>query len=409
MRLLSVIVPMLTCHATFTASGAPVSVEHSDFSLKLNKIDSIIERNHVRMIHKRGLYYRRSPTSFLQLGQKTLSRFTGIRLHDQVLASKKLATYFANIEIGTDPVSTFRVLFDTGSCEFWVPDESCLSKQCRGHRKYRKSSTFEGRFNEDGTPSLMDVQYLSGSLQGYDGYETVHLSDGIFVPHTNIGFATRLDIPLLQDLEWDGIVGLGFKNHEISERGVLPFVDRIVSSQVLKKRKLANQFAYYLSADGGALTFGGADLSKKESPAEEFSWAAVDPSNSYWTAGGASIIDTGTYLIYAPTVVMDRYLSDLHISSCKDKDSLPDLVFQFKGVPKNGQPTVVELQLGPDDYVLEFINDDGGHECMLGIAADDSEAEDGLTGWTFGQVLLRGYYTVFDRDNLAVGFVRAKH
>ena len=39
-------------------------------------------------------------------------------------------------------------------------------------------------------------------------------------------------------------------------------------------------------------------------------------------------------------------------------------------------PTIVELQLSPDDYVLEFVNDDGVHECMLGIAADESEAED---------------------------------
>lgn len=49
----------------------------------------------------------------------------------------------------------------------------------------------------------------------------------------------------------------------------------------------------------------------------------------------------------------------------------------------DGAPTVVELQLSPDDYVLEFVNDDGVHECMLGIAADDSEAEDvglGCTG-----------------------------
>ncbi|CDJ48168.1 eukaryotic aspartyl protease, putative [Eimeria brunetti] len=138
---------------------------------------------------------------------------------------------------------------------------------------------------------------------------------------------------------------------------------------------------------------------------------------------------------------MENYLSGLHVSACDDKKTLPDLVnynwpsaetysttnvstaqnFQFQGVPTrkrawrpilqlplppstsihpDGMPTIVELQLSPDDYVLEFINDDGVHECMLGIAADESENED---------VLMRGYYTVFDRDHLAVGFVRAKH
>ncbi|KAL8271796.1 hypothetical protein Esti_004305 [Eimeria stiedai] len=127
------------------------------------------------------------------------------------------------------------------------------------------------------------------------------------------------------------------------------------------------------------------------------------------SASGASIIDTGTYLIYAPSRVMENYLSDLRVSTCEDKNHLPDLVFQFEGVSTNEGRTVVELQLSPDDYVLEFVDEGGNHECMLGIAADDSEEQDGLSGWTFGQVFLRGYYTVFDRDDLAVGFVRAKH
>ena len=78
-----------------------------------------------------------------------------------------------------------------------------------------------------------------------------------------------------------------------------------------------------------------------------------------------------------------------------------------------GERTIVELQMNPDDYVLEFVDDDGRHECMLGIAADDSEEEDvrisvvanlkhesslticsfvtkGLRGWTFGQVRYHG-------------------
>nr|ABK31937.1 aspartic protease 6 [Toxoplasma gondii] len=385
-------------------------IQHSNVSIPLSKIDTIYEKEHVKQLHQLRKMANRMKTipEFLQLRQHPLSSVSEIPLHDQVIASKKLATYYGEISIGSEPERAFKVLFDTGSCEFWVPDEtwSALSMQCIGHTKYRRSASFQPRFNQNGKPSLMNVVYLSGTLQGYDGYDTVHLGNGISVPHTNIGFGTLVDIPLLRDLAWDGIVGLGFKNHEISSRGVVP---------------LYNQFAYYLNADGkgGSMTFGGADLSKKEYPTEEFRhvWIPVDPSDSYWTGqtavtqtdGKKSIVDTGTYLIYAPATVMENELSDISVSSCDDKKRLPDLILQFLGNPQHGGDSVVEVRLSPDDYVLEFLEDDGSRECMLGIAMDDAAEEDALDGWTLGQVFLRCYYTVFDRDNLQIGFARAKH
>ncbi|KAL8431630.1 hypothetical protein Efla_005689 [Eimeria flavescens] len=270
--------------------------------------------------------------------------------------------------------------------------------------------------------------------------------------------------PVLKRKTQDGIVGLGFENNEIKERGVLPFVDRVVASGVLKQKHLA---VYPTKSD----------LAKKENPQEEFrflleifgigekqlnNWVAVDPANSYWTVnvlsvrktkrkdsyatrsvlfagtrqevsdstlfsssfslflflivcwkhaedGGASIVDTGTYLIYAPSRVMDKYLAELQVSSCDDRNTLPGLVSRLIDQRQQSGSSVVELQLDPNDYVLEFIEEDGTHECMMGITADDSAAEDGLKGWTFGQVFLRAYYTIFDRDDLALGFVRAKH
>lgn len=118
-------------------------------------------------------------------------------------------------------------------------------------------------------------------------------------------------------------------------------------------------------------------------------------------SGCKSIVDTGTYLIYGPSDQLQTFLADMTIQNCSEKSSLPNLGLMFKGYPKNGKDTAFELILTPDDYVLEF-EVDGKNDCVVGIGSDNEDS-----GWTLGQVFLKAYYTVFDRDNEAVGFVKS--
>lgn len=89
------------------------------------------------------------------------------------------------------------------------------------------------------------------------------------------------------------------------------------------------------------------------------------------------------------------------IQNCSDKSNLPDLGFMFKGYSQNGKDSAFELILTPDDYVLEFeVN--GKNDCVVGIGSDNEDS-----GWTLGQVFLKAYYTVFDRENEVIGFVKS--
>ena len=91
----------------------------------------------------------------------------------------------------------------------------------------------------------------------------------------------------------------------------------------------------------------------------------------------------------------------MNLNTCEDRNNLPSLGLVFKGYTINGKDEAFELILTPDDYVLEFeVN--GKSDCVIGIGSDNEDS-----GWTLGQVFLRAYYTVFDRESEAIGFVKS--
>lgn len=403
---------------------------------------SAVNKNKIGYLEKHSSL--KNPTVFHSgtVVENVKDDFISIRLNKQDVASKYVSTYYGEITIGEDSSNKMNVLFDTGSSEFWIPFESCTSSQCSKHNRYKKSPSFKYKYDNKGSPSLLEINYLSGSIQGFDGYDTVKLGTNLEIPHTNISFATNIEIPILEDFKWDGIVGLGFENEDSRKRGIKTFLDHVVESKVLSDRNYRNIFGYYLSDSGGMITFGGINNSLKRTQEEDFVWTPVSTELGFWTidilgvrkekmanidenekdelvvryegfhdGGKRSIVDTGTFLMYAPKKTMENYLSDLKVNSCDDKKNLPHLIFQIKATPlKNIKGmAVIELTLSPDDYVVEYINEETlTNECILGIQADDQYEEDHIEGWTLGQVFLKSFYTIFDKDNLLIGFVRSK-
>lgn len=125
-------------------------------------------------------------------------------LKQQMLSEKHLATYYGTIEIRGQ---TFRVLFDTGSCEFWIPAEGCTTPRCLHHRRY---NSHQELFRYAQTP-VLNIQYLSGRVQGKMVYEDVRV-ENVVVPQQVIGLADVVDIELLDVCSFAAAVLFG-ANH----------------------------------------------------------------------------------------------------------------------------------------------------------------------------------------------------
>lgn len=124
----------------------------------------------------------------------------------------------------------------------------------------------------------MRIQYLSGEVTGKMGKETILLGD-LVVPNQVVGVASIVKIPLLDEVVWDGILGLAYPNRNLKAQGIKPIMDNIIYNDVLKKRNEKNQLSYYLGPDSGSISFGGVDVRYKRSQDEEFVWAPITEEN----------------------------------------------------------------------------------------------------------------------------------
>ncbi len=74
-----------------------------------------------------------------------------------------------------------------------------------------------------------------------------------------MGIADEVNIPLLDDVEWDGIVGLSYPNNKIKNQHVDPLFDNMIKQHTLTQRGLRDVFGYVMSRQGGSLSFEEAD------------------------------------------------------------------------------------------------------------------------------------------------------
>ncbi|XP_075396457.1 chymosin-like [Tenrec ecaudatus] len=307
--------------------------------------------------------------------------------------------YFGKISIGTPP-QEFTVVFDTGSSDLWVPSIYCSSEACQNHHRFdpSKSSTFQ---NMD---QPLSIQYGTGSMQGFLGYDTVTVSD-IVDPHQTVGLSTQEPGDVFTYSEFDGILGLAYPS--LASEYSVPVFDNMMSRHLVAQ----DLFSVYMSRNGqgSMLTLGAIDSSYYTG---SLHWVPVTVQE-YWQftvdsitvdgvvvacdGGCQAILDTGTSLLVGPGSdilniqkvigATEGQYGEFDIN-CGSLSSMPTVVFHIHGQ---------QYPLPPSAYTNQ--DEDA---CTSGFQGDNSSQQ-----WILGDVFIREYFSVFDRANNRLGLAKA--
>lgn len=316
------------------------------------------------------------------------------------------AQYYGNVKIGSPP-QNFRVIFDTGSSNLWVPEvgcEHCGSKWVGEKNKFEENQS--SSFQVVGTD--FNIQYGSGPVSGIFGEDTITLAEDIATTGQLFGLvqdAGGLGFAYLMG-KFDGILGLAFNT--ISIDGVKTPMDNAFEQGAIDEKV----FSFFLGdEEDGELTIGGVDESRYvgefhkvdllEATYWEIAVNSINVGGSGISEDTTAIVDSGTSFLTGPTkVVADiakafggkRSFSGEYFLDCDQAKSIPDLTFDIAG----------------KDYTLEakdlFIESNG--TCILTIMALDIPQG---PKWILGDVFMRKYYTMFDMEKKQVGFAKLKH
>uniref|UniRef100_A0A8C6JFB9 renin n=1 Tax=Melopsittacus undulatus TaxID=13146 RepID=A0A8C6JFB9_MELUD len=309
--------------------------------------------------------------------------------------------YFGEISIGT-PAQTFKVVFDTGSANLWVPSYKCspLYSACISHSRYDSSKSRTYIANGTG----FAISYGTGSVKGFLSQDVVMVS---MSPQQ--GDATVLPAFPFIFARFDGVLGMGYPSQAID--GITPVFDRILSQQILKEDVFSVYYSRWVlwGAGGSEIILGGTDPAYYTG---DFHYLNVSKSG-YWQIsmkgvsvgaemlfckdGCSAAVDTGASYITGPAGPISVLMKAIGAAEMAEGGvSIPLTPHSISPLPV---PSAASYILRQSQY--------GEDICVVAFSGLDIPPPAGPL-WILGASFIGHYYTKFDRRNNRIGFATAR-
>mmetsp|Transcript_17124 Transcript_17124/g.43550 ORF Transcript_17124/g.43550 Transcript_17124/m.43550 type:complete len:414 (+) Transcript_17124:130-1371(+) len=369
--------------------------------------------------HGEGPAFENNPKSLLQLNSRSKA---AARLRGPIPAGKALDVLYGVVRVGNPP-QEFTVAFDTASGNLVLPASECESMACQQHRMYQEMASVTSKTVKrlDSAPGGSDDGVEKIKVSFGTGSVTARIVEDVVCLGAKSAICDRADVLMAEHMDdypfsivpYDGVLGLG-----LTESSTAPAFN--ILGRLSEKMK-NDRFAIWLATDVDKAAGDNSELSlgdwKNERTASEFMWTSLSRETGFWevqledvwvgsdateltlptcTAGHCyAVLDSGTTLIAGPPGEIQAIKGALGVrEDCSNLGELQNLAFKINGYV---------MSLEPQDYVLQ--DSTGCHAQLMELRMPKPKGP----AFLLGQIFLRKFYTVFDRDSLKIGMAVAMH